>query len=248
MADNTVLDSGSGGNTLRTLEDGSSIHWPVSVVAYATSVADPDVLQVVTSAAPLPVGGTLLQSIVDTIVDNLINVNIAGQSASVTVNMGEDNDVQGMAAHDTPISGNPVLIGVEARTSERTAVTNGDVVRLMADLVGRLVVEPFAPSDLSQKNQTTHTDTTNQEMFAAAGAGVRNYLTDVSISNSSSTYTEVLIKDGTTEIYRFPAPGTGGAVHRFARPIFTTANTALNISTSGAVSTVRVSGSGYTGR
>ncbi len=51
MADNTLLNSGSGGNTLRTLEDGSSIHWPVGVVAYATTVGTPDVLTVPTAAA-----------------------------------------------------------------------------------------------------------------------------------------------------------------------------------------------------
>lgn len=51
MADNTTLDTGSGGDTIRTLEDGSSIKWPVGVVAYATSVGTPDVLSIPTAAA-----------------------------------------------------------------------------------------------------------------------------------------------------------------------------------------------------
>lgn len=55
MADNVTLDAGTGGATLRTLEDGSSIQWPTAVVCYATSVGSPDVLQVVTTSAGLPV-------------------------------------------------------------------------------------------------------------------------------------------------------------------------------------------------
>lgn len=56
MADNTILSTNVGtGNTLRTLEDGSSIHWPAGVTAYATTVGTPDVLQIVTPTAGLPV-------------------------------------------------------------------------------------------------------------------------------------------------------------------------------------------------
>ena len=49
MADNTELNSGSGGNTLRTLDDGT-VHWPVGITAYATTVGTPDVLTIPTAA------------------------------------------------------------------------------------------------------------------------------------------------------------------------------------------------------
>lgn len=55
MADNTTVTAGSGGDTLRTLEDTDSVKWPVGVCAYATIVGTPDVLQVVTLTAGLPV-------------------------------------------------------------------------------------------------------------------------------------------------------------------------------------------------
>lgn len=55
MADNTELPSGSGGDTLRTLEDTNSIKWPAGVTAYATTVGTPDVLEVVTLTSGLPV-------------------------------------------------------------------------------------------------------------------------------------------------------------------------------------------------
>lgn len=54
--DNTQLNAGSGGNTLRTLADSSSVEWPVAVATYATTVsAGANVLQVVTPSAGLPV-------------------------------------------------------------------------------------------------------------------------------------------------------------------------------------------------
>lgn len=56
MADNTILSERSGtGDTIRTLEDADGVKWPAGVVCYATSVGSPDVLQVVTTAAGLPV-------------------------------------------------------------------------------------------------------------------------------------------------------------------------------------------------
>ena len=50
ISDNTLLNAGSGGNTIRTLDDGS-VHWPVGVAAYATSVGTPDVLTIPVAAA-----------------------------------------------------------------------------------------------------------------------------------------------------------------------------------------------------
>lgn len=51
MADNTTLSAGAGGNTIRTLEDGSGVHWPVGVICWATSTGTPDVLAIPLAAA-----------------------------------------------------------------------------------------------------------------------------------------------------------------------------------------------------
>jgi len=55
MADNTTLNSGSGGDTIRALEDTDSIKWPVGVTAFATTVGTPDVPAIVTPTTGLPV-------------------------------------------------------------------------------------------------------------------------------------------------------------------------------------------------
>lgn len=63
MADNVVLNPGSGGSTLRTLQDSGGIDYPVGVFAYATSLGDgANAVQIVDSTHGLPVdivGGTV---------------------------------------------------------------------------------------------------------------------------------------------------------------------------------------------
>jgi hypothetical protein len=169
-------------------------------------------------------------------------------SGTCTVDLGANNDVQGAVAHDSAVSGNPFLQAGEARSSEGTAVANGDAVRLMADLVGRLVNQPFAPSDLHWQETGSKTDTSDLQLKGAAGANVKNYITDIIIANSSSTDNTAILKDGATEIARFPVPANGGVVHRFGIPLQTTANTALNIAAASGVSTMYFTASGYAGR
>jgi hypothetical protein len=98
------------------------------------------------------------------------------------------------------------------------------------------------------RGRASATDTTTTELIATQGAAVKIHLTDVSISNSSAaTFAEVHIKDGSTTIWTFPVPGSGGVTHRFATPLVLTANTALNFAASSGVTTITVSAAGYKG-
>lgn len=156
--------------------------------------------------------------------------------------------VVGNAAHDAAVSGNPVLNAAEARTSESAVSASGDVVRLMADLVGKLVTMPYAPTDLQWQGTGSKTDTTDLAIKAAAGAGIRNYITDLICANSSATNVTVIVKDGSTEIARLPVPANGGVVHRFSTPLKGTANTAINLASSASATTIYMTATGFTGR
>jgi len=92
----------------------------------------------------------------------------------------------------------------------------------------------------------SNTDGTSTSLIAAQGAGVRTYLTDITITNMSATNIYVEIKDGTTTKYTFPVPANGGVTHSFATPLRGTANTAWNFDPSAATTTVYCSASGYT--
>lgn len=110
------------------------------------------------------------------------------------------SQASGVAAHDSPVSGNPVLGGGEARTTNPTAVADGDAVRSIHDDLGRQVITPYQVRDLvttAYLSLTTGTET-------AVQAGVASTLLDlvqVVCANQSDAAVDV--------DFRF---GTGGSV------------------------------------
>lgn len=156
----------------------------------------------------------------------------------------------GAAAHDSPSSGNPTQIAGEARTAEPTAVSTGDVVRLLADKTGKLVVlHGCLPEDSLSGVTAAITNTADTQLVAAQGAGVRAYLKTIVISNSHATVdTVVEVKDGTTVKARlYAAADGGGGAWIFDPPLRGTANTAWNVANLTNGSSTYVSCSGYKG-
>lgn len=167
-----------------------------------------------------------------------LNIDANGALAAV---------VSGVAAHDAAVSGNPLLLAGEARSTEGTAVASGDVARLQTDLVGKLVTMPYAIPQLLVNGTNSATDTANTSLIASAGAGVRNYITQFTVFNDSATDTFVSLKDGTTTKYVVPAPAHGGACITFPAPLKGTAETAWNTAAGDSVTTLYCSASGFTG-
>jgi hypothetical protein len=141
-------------------------------------------------------------------------------------------EVVGDAAHDAAVAGNPVLTGFEARSTAPTAVTDGDAVRGVASLLGKQIVLPYAipASTWSYASPAAVTDTADDEA-AAAVASTRRYITGVQVFNGHDTVgTEVVIKDGSTVLWRGWAEQTGGGCSaKFDPPLRGTANTAVNV-------------------
>lgn len=129
---------------------------------------------------------------------------------------------QGVAAHDAAVSGNPVLNGAEARTTNPTAVADGDTVRLQADDLGRQVVAPHAPRDLVTDNHVSLSLSTTLTLLPAGGAGVLRDLLSLTISNPSSSAATVTIFDGLaggTQRFKWEfAANGGGLTHSFPVP------------------------------
>jgi hypothetical protein len=83
---------------------------------------------------------------------------------------------------------------------------------------------------------------------AAGAAGIRNYLTSLTVTNSDATVgTVVEIRDGTTTVmFRgYAAPLGGGFSVSFPTPLKGTAATAINVYCMTASAEVYVSGSGF---
>lgn len=188
--------------------------------------------------------------------NNIGNVDVV-TLPNVTLAAGTNtNEVVGDAAHDAAVAGNPVLIGVEARSSEGTAVSAaGDVTRLMADLVGKLIVLPYANPEnfVSGAITTAMTGTTSTSLIAAPAVGLRNYITQITVSNAHATVgTDIIIQDGSagTTLYTIPAAAVyGGAVVTFPTPLRQpTTATAIYCANVTTGASTKVSASGYKGQ
>lgn len=154
---------------------------------------------------------------------------------------------QGAAASGATVAGNPVLSGGRAASASPTAVTGGQAVAKMLDLLGRMVTSPYSNPENYVHGVLTLTTTTSTALLAAAGAGIRNYVTSFGASNTSATAVRIDFLDGATVKYSYFIAASGGGVSReLPVPFKGTANTAFNAQLSAAVTDVRTDCDGYT--
>lgn len=106
--------------------------------------------------------------------------------------------VAGTVAHDGVDSGNPVKIGGKARTTNPTAVADGDRVDGAFDKLGRQLVVLGQPRELRANQTALITSSTAETTILTAGAaGVFHDLTHLIIANESATDVYVDIRDDT---------------------------------------------------
>lgn len=160
----------------------------------------------------------------------------------------------GSVATNVAIADNPVNQGAQAVSSENTAVTALRQVQLVADLVGKLIVLPYANPEnfVSGAITSAMTGTTSTSLVAAPAAGLRNYITQITVSNAHATVgTDVIIQDGSggTTLYVIPAAAVyGGAVLTFPTPLRQpTTATAIYCANVTTGASTKVSASGYKG-
>lgn len=152
-------------------------------------------------------------------------------------------------AHDGVDSGNPHKIGARAISSlsGATLVADADRTDLLAGVDGVLIVREHCNLEDIVNGVASITDGSSTSVIAAQGAGVKVYLTSVTISNSSTTDVTVDLRDGTagTVKWTFPVPQTGGVTHTFNPPLPFSANTIIAADPSASASTVTVSLNGF---
>jgi hypothetical protein len=179
--------------------------------------------------------------------------NTANTTAWLVTGTGGTFPASGVAAHDAAVSGNPVLNGIEARTSNGTAVASGDVTRIQGTIEGKVVTKPHSVLGATWTYAAASggiTNTTAATIKAAAGAGVRNCLTGIQVINGHATVsTEVVVRDGAsgTVVHRgFAQAAGGGYAANFDVPICGTANTLLEAVPITTGSATYVNAQGYT--
>jgi len=171
------------------------------------------------------------------LVGSKLDVVLGAVTAGVTL------EVVGDVAQGVTVGGNPVLQGAEARTTNPTAVTDGQAVRLQADDQGRLVTAPFAPRDLVVQGRTVFTTTTEATVLAAAAATFHDLMLAI-LTNESATKVRVDIRDSTAGTIRFSvelaADGGGAAIPFPATLPQAAVNTPWTAQLSAAVTSVYV--------
>lgn len=183
-----------------------------ALVAGTANIGDVDVLTL-----PPLVAGTA----------NIGDVDVASMPTGASA-----AQVQGTVAHDAAVAQNPVQVAVRANANEPTAVADGDVTHLWADLLGRLVVVAGHPSPEApvSVNATASGETT---IIAAPGASLSLYICKGSVHNRAATNRLVALKDGAAGTIRFRAELAsegGGTLFDFgSRGWKLTANTLLSL-------------------
>lgn len=153
--------------------------------------------------------------------------------------------------HDAAVVAGVTQIGLDARSTDPTAVASGDATRALATLLGKQVVYPYALPGATWSYAAASggiTNTTAVTIKAAAGAGIRNYIAHLDVVNAHATVsTEVVIRDGAagTVIWRGYCMAAGGGYSiDFVNPLRGTANTLLEVAaiTTGAAVYVNATG------
>lgn len=240
MADSAVaVTAGSGTNIDSRTESTNGNHRQVVVLG------DPS-----TNAGVAPVDATNGLSV------NVTNASLTVASHAVT-NAGTfavQAASAGTVAHDSADSGNPVKVGGRARSSEITAVASDDRTDFVADLTGKQIVLPYANPEnfVSGCISSAMTSTTSTSLIAAPASGLRNYITQITVSNSHATVgTDIVIQDGSggATLYVIPAAAVyGGASITFPTPLRQpTTATAIYCANVTTGSSTKVSASGYKG-
>lgn len=212
-----------------------------AVTASAQDVSYPPVTSVgVTSLPSLPAGNN---NIGDVDVATLPSLP-AGNNNIGDVDIASTVSVQGTTAHDSPISGNPLILGLSAVGSNTpVGVAAGDLVRGLGTLSGVQIFSECPPG-LEISRSVVRTSTTSAtELFTAGGASVRRYLRTLHIFNSSATTTRVIVRSGGSDkVYGAPA---GQAITIPIVPAWPSlAGTNMTVETADSVASVYVTGHG----
>jgi len=178
---------------------------------------------------------------------------VDGSAVTQPVSMATNTPV-GNVAHDSVDSGAPIKVGGRARSSEITAVASDDRADFVTDLVGKQIILPYSNPEnfVSGAITSAMTSTTSTSLVAAPGAGLRNYITTIIVSNAHATVgTDVVIQDGSggTTLLTIPAAAVyGGAVINLPVPLRQpTTNTAIYCANVTTGASTKVSAVGYKG-
>lgn len=165
---------------------------------------------------------------------------LATQTVTLGAQVKEDAAVA--TAADMLLAGGQRVLA--APTSLSSAA--GDAILPQFTSEGKALIATFGAEEHLWDACVDLTATTDTLVRAAGAAGIRNVITDITLSNQGAAAVVVTIKDGTTRKYARSVPPGSSVDVQLKSPIRGSAATAVNAALS-AAGTVTVSVSGYLG-
>lgn len=192
----------------------------------------------VIGTVPVIQSGTVITSIVSTIPSSVIvgasifglapvnvtntNINVGG-SVVAFQGAGWSGSVAAIVTNtNINVSGSVAAFQAGTQSSSVYGVRNDAVASFLGadlttrpmstDSAGRTLMRPFAAEEARIEGYASLVSTSVTTLVAAAGAGLRNYITDFFIANTGATTTLITFKDGAGSILGYTiAPTAGGS-------------------------------------
>ncbi len=118
---------------------------------------------------------------------------------------------------------------------------------LASDSAGRVLTKPFAAEESRIEGYGSIVSTSQMTLVAAAGAGLRNYITDLWFANTGAATTLITLKDGAGSIlgYTIAPTVSGSNLPGLTMPIRTGVNTTFDIQPTTATSILYATVKGF---
>ncbi len=179
-----------------------------------------------------------------------LNTSALATSANITTPFGSSTiaRAEDVASANAHVGFPAMVIRDDVLVAGADVSADGDYTWLRVGNNGALWVQQNTGTGSISTSQSVTTTTSTAATNFGAVASTHNYITSVTVYNSSATATRLSLQDGSggTTRWVFPAPAGGGTTHNFNPPLKqTTANTALFFAAADAVTTLYVSINGY---
>lgn len=196
----------------------------------------------VTIGAALPAGTNAIGKLAANSDVDIGDVDVTSVTPGTTAtSLGKAED----AAHSSGDTG-VFALGVRNDAMATLTSSDGDYNPIATSKSGRLLVTP-APAETFVSGNASVAGTGDTSLVSAAGVGLKNYITNISVANTGSSATLITLKDGNagSTLWYTIAPAGGGSNIDLEVPIVTSSNTALYFACGTSSTTVYVSASGY---
>ncbi len=138
-------------------------------------------------------------------------------------------------------------LGIRNDNTASTMSANLDYGGISLDSIGRVMGKPFAAEESAVRGQGSVNGVASVQLIAAPGAGLRNYITDVTFVNTGAAASKVDITDGDGSVLGTTiAPAGGGSnLIGLQTPMKPSVNQPVNLSARTASSVITAFAYGY---